>query len=393
MEMTEATILAWLCKEGDPVKKGSPIVQIETDKVTYEIEAPVSGTLRKIFAREKEVRTVGRVLGVITGEGEIFDEAQFVADELVCETRPTNQAKPEMLRRESRPKSVVATVENLATPAARRLARETGINLSTITGSGPGGRIVEKDVAAAACDVGPQVRLGMDVPVGRMRQVIAERLSQSWTRPHVYLMAEVDATRMIELRKELALSTEAVCGCKLTYNDVLIQVVALAIEGTPWLNAVWEGDHIQIPEGVNIGLAVAVEGGLIIPVIRNANKLSFSEIVRQRADLVDRARRKTLQVGETSGGTFSISNLGMLDVDCFTAVINPPQTGILAVGRIKHTAAVVDNQLAVVPMMTLVLGVDHRVVDGALAGVFLQNIKRRLESVRKAPTDHLAFCD
>lgn len=384
MEMTEAMVLAWLCKEDDPVKQGEPIVQIETEKITYELEAPASGTLRKIFAHEREVRPVGGLLGIITTEGEPFDEAGILAAALTCETPLTDRPAPETPPRESRSPSGPALTGNLATPAARRLAREAGVDLSAVTGTGPGGRILERDVAAAAAapsKAGLQLGLGMELPVVRMRQVIAERLTESWKWPHIYLMAEVDATRMIELRNELVPSIEAACGRKLTYNDLLIRVVGLVIEETPLLNAVWEGDRIRIPAEVNIGLAVALEDGLVVPVVRNANTLSLSEIVCRRADLVERARRRRLQVGETSEGTFSISNLGMFDVDCFTAVINPPQSGILAVGRIKHTPAVLNNQVAIVPVMKLVLGVDHRVVDGAVAAAFLQKVKRRLESL------------
>ena len=274
----------------------------------------------------------------------------------------------------------------VATPAARRLAREKGINILTLTATGPGGRITERDVLAAVeAREGPKrveaaapgaVRLGVTMPLTRMRGIIAERLTKSWEAPHIYLAMEIDAAEMAKLRGELLPAIERETGQKLTYNDILIKGVALAIEKFPILNGIFESDHIRVPEEINIGLAVALEDGLVVPVVRRANERSLTEIVRLRADLVERARRRKLEVDELRGGTFSISNLGMFDVEFLTAILNPPQSGILSVGRLKDTPVAKDGVIHVVPVMKLVLGVDHRVVDGAVGAAFLQELNK-----------------
>lgn len=391
MEMTEGAVVAWLIKEGDRVKKGDVVLQIETEKITYEVEAPASGTLRKIFAREGQVRRIGELLGVITADDEAFDEAEFLLQKAPLESAAVEGYKPMPYRSEVAARRPEEARRVVATPAARRLGREKGVDLFAVTGTGPGGRITEKNVLAAieggnkpaaAVPRQPTPRLGATMPLTRMREIIAERLTKSWEWPHIYLATEVDAEEMVELREELLPVIEGEIGQKLTYNDMLIKVVALAIEKFPLLNGIIEGDYIRIPEEINIGLAVALEDGLMVPVVRRANEKTLAEIVRLRAELVARARRRRLEVDELRGGTFSISNLGMFDVDFFTAILNAPQSGILSVGRIKETPAVIDGEIGIRRVIKLVLGVDHRIVDGAVAAAFLQELKRMLENVR-----------
>jgi pyruvate dehydrogenase E2 component (dihydrolipoamide acetyltransferase) len=269
------------------------------------------------------------------------------------------------------------------------LARERGVDLSAVTGSGPAGRIVEGDVLRVLSTQPKPTklaneklgwRLDASLPVTRMRAIIAERLTGSWKAPHIYLMTEVDAGEIQKLRAESHAEIQSQTGHKLSYDDILIKVVALAIEKWPLLNATWKSDLIKIPGEINIGLAVALEDGLVVPVVRDANKKSLIETVRLREGLVAKARARQLTIDDLRGGTFSISNLGMFDIDSFTAILNPPESGILAVGRIRDVPVVAGGQVVVRPVMKLVLGVDHRVVDGAAAAAFLEDIKRMLES-------------
>ncbi len=390
MEMTEGTVVAWSCQEGDRINTGDVVVQIETEKITYDVEAPAAGILRKIVVREGEVRPIGELLGVITSEDEAFDEREFST-----EKAPSTPAAVEEPNRIPAPSQDTASSPRppervRATPLAKRLAREEGLDIVNVSGTGPGGRITEKDVLAAVkawqepqpLEVAKpgETRPGTTIPITRMRGIIAARLTKSWVAPHIYLATEIDATRMGQWREKLLPSIQRETGRKLTYNDLLIKVVALALEKFPTLSGILEAEHIRIPAEINIGLAVAVEGGLVVPVIRRANESSLTEIVRRRADLVDRARGKKLEMDDLRGGTFSLSNLGMFDIDFFTAILNPPQSGILSVGKVKDTPVVQGGKIEIVPVMKLVLGVDHRVVDGAVGAAFLQEVKQTLES-------------
>ena len=390
MEMTEGTVVAWSCQEGDRINAGDVVVQIETEKITYEVEASAAGILRKIVVREGEVRPIGELLGVITSEDEAFDEREFSTEK--APSTPAAVEEPQRLPDPSKDTAPSARPPERvrATPLAKRLAREEGLDIVNVSGTGPGGRITEKDVLAAVkARQEPQplevakpgeTRPGTTIPITRMRGIIAARLTKSWVAPHIYLATEIDATRMGQWREKLLPSIQRETGRKLTYNDLLIKVVALALEKFPTLSGILEAEHIRIPEEINVGLAVAVEGGLVVPVIRRANESSLTEIVRRRADLVDRARGKKLEMDDLRGGTFSLSNLGMFDIDFFTAILNPPQSGILSIGKVKDTPVVQGGKIEIVPVMKLVLGVDHRVVDGAVGAAFLQEVKQTLES-------------
>ncbi|MGA7765293.1 MAG: dihydrolipoamide acetyltransferase family protein [Candidatus Sulfotelmatobacter sp.] len=392
MEMTNGNVVSWFFKEGDQVNKGQVIVQIETDKITYDIEASTSGLLRRILVCEGGMVPVGGVIGVIGSEDELLDERAFVEDEPLP---PLGMPKvvahtPQGTKVGESDAQQAARI--VATPAARKVAREKGVDLSAVTGSGPAGRILERDVLgtmgteqepAKHTDEEMAWRLDASRPVTRMRAIIAERLTNSWKAPHIYLMTEVDAGEIQNLRAEALREIERQTGYQLSYDDILIRVVAMAVEKRPLLNARWESDHIKIPGEINIGLAVALEDGLVVLVIRDANKNSLVETVRLRGALVAKARARKLALDDLRGGTFSISNLGMFDIDCFTAILNPPESGILAAGRIKDVPVVAGGKVVVRPVMKLVLGVDHRVVDGAVAAAFLQEIKEMLEIPRQ----------
>ena len=392
MEMTEGTLVAWVRKEGDRVKPGDVVLQVETEKITYDVEAPVHGILRKVFVRGGEAGPVGKLLGVITAEDETFEERGFADEDALAMSAALAAPQSSPGHSEAPTPNREQEERVVASPAAKRLAREKGIDIGTVTGSGPGKRVTEKDVLAAVsaqqsvtrAETGDAAtpRLGVTIPVTRMRGIIAARLTKSWEVPHIYLAAEIDATELVRVRQELLPAIERETAQKLSYNDILIRIVALAIAKFPLLNSTLEGDHIRIAEDINIGLAVAVENGLLVPVVRQANQASLAEIVRRRADLVERARHGKLTVDELQGGTFSMSNLGMFDIDFFTAVINPPQSGILAVGKLKDLPVVKGGVITIATVMRMTLGVDHRVVDGAVGAAFLQEVKRMTEDPR-----------
>lgn len=391
MEMKEGSVAAWHVKEGDRVRQGDVVLEIETEKITYEIQAPVTGILRKVAAREGEVRPIGGLLGTITGDGEGLDPRELV---VVSPAAPGPVGPPDDMPQRSAPAAGVREGEErtIATPAAKRLAREQGINIRTLTAAEPGRRITEKDVLAAVevrrkaatppVEAPTMPRLGASIPLTHIRGIIAGRLTKSWEAPHIYLAVEIDAGEMVGVREELSLLIERETGQKLSYNDILIRIVALAIEKFPLLNGSFEGDHIRIHEEINIGLAVALEEGLVVPIVRRANQGDLAEIVQLRTRLVEKARNRKLELSDVRGGTFSISNLGMFDVDSFTAILNPPQSGILSVGRLREVPVVRDGAISARPVMQLNLGVDHRVIDGAVAAAFLQEVKRMLENPR-----------
>lgn len=391
MTMIDGRVVEWLVQEASRVEKGQIVLRIESDKIEYEVEAPASGILARIYAAaSEEALPVGRLLAVILAEGEALNE-ELLASELsgfppVADSLrlPATSSASAMI-----PSSRPLGAERMkASPAARKLAEEKGVDLSRVTGTGPGGRITREDVLAAR-EAGPaapspatarEPALGVSIPLSRMRKIIAQRLTASSSQvPHIYLFSEIEATELQASRARLLPRIEAETGQRLSYNDLLIQAVAQSIQRFPLFNATLEGEVIRIPDEIHIGLAVAVEGGLIVPVIRGVHRKSLEAIVRERADLVQRAQNKRLTPDDLQGGTFTISNLGMYEVDYFTAIINPPQSAILSVGRMAQRPQVVDGEIAVRTMMWLGLSVDHRVVDGAQAAEFLQEIKRGLE--------------
>ncbi|HEY6835783.1 MAG TPA: dihydrolipoamide acetyltransferase family protein [Gaiellaceae bacterium] len=374
--MESGTIVKWLKTEGDRVEKGEPLYELDTDKVTQEVEAEASGVLLKIAVNEGEV-PVGRTIAVIGEQGE--DVPEVSAEESPREEPAPVAPPPENGRPEEAPVVRTSGGRVKASPLARRIARERGIDLAALHGTGPEGRIVAEDVerAEAAPAAAPAV-----VPVGEVerreltstRKTIARRLTEAWQIPVFQLQASADMTRVnglvVRLRED---------GTKATVTDVLTKVCATALLRHREVNAQWTDDAIIVFPTANVGIAVATPQGLIVPVIRGAERLRLAEIAAARYDIVTRAREGKLQRADLEDGTFTISNLGMYRVESFTAVLNPPQAAIVAVGAIEEQAVPVDGELAVRPMMTLTATFDHRAVDGAPAAEFLQAVKDLLE--------------
>jgi pyruvate dehydrogenase E2 component (dihydrolipoamide acetyltransferase) len=380
LELAQETgkVLRWLKSPGDAVVKGEPIVEIETDKVTVEIEAPASGVLRDVSAREGDVVAVGKTIALIFAAGEATTpdatvKASPLARKLAEEhgvdlarvkTSSGRVEKADVLAHVERHKSAgaagVAARLVAASPKARRLAAERGVDLGGLKGSGPRGAVVVADVPAEARATGPTV--------GNVWRIMAERMTASWTTaPHFYLVREVDVSRLKTWRERVSART----GARITYTDVLLRLVAAALAEHPRVNVAWKDGAIIQHGGIDIGVAVAIDDGLVVPVLHAVDTLTLAEIAARREDLVGRAQAAKLRPADIQGGGFTVSNLGMYGVDAFNAIVNPPQAAILAVGRIVDRVVAVDGQPAVRPAMVLTLSCDHRALDGARAARFI----------------------
>ncbi len=378
--MESGTIVKWLKSEGDQVEKGEPLYELDTDKVTQEVEADASGVLLKIAVAEGEVE-VGKTIAVIGEQGE---QVETKAEE----------APREEKQEAERPKQVPQTRETVsstvngrvkASPLARRIARERGIDLSAVAGTGPDGRVVAEDVERAAAGAAPAPKaapapVSEDVEVEQlssMRKTIARRLTEAWQAPVFQLGITVDMGRALEVRGRLVeLQGD---GVKPTVSDLLTKVCAAALMRHRAVNALYKGDAIELYPAANVGIAVAIPNGLVVPVIPSCERKTIAEIAAARAELVDRARSGKLQQGDLDGGTFTISNLGMFGIERFIAVLNPPQAAILAVGSTEEKPVVVDGEIVVRQRMELTLTCDHRAIDGATGAQFLGDVKAFLE--------------
>ena len=388
--METGTIVRWLKSEGENVEKGDPLYELDTEKVTQEVEAEASGVLLKILAGEGEEIEVGKAIAVIGQEGEEIPAAVAEApnEEPQAEAEPAPAPEPETA---PEPEQRVESTNGgrvKASPLARRIARERGVELSSLRGTGPEGRIVAEDVerAAASGAVSAPARAAAPVPTGevevvklnQMRKTIARRMTEAWEAPAFQIAMSADMSASIRLREAL-LARVKEGGVRPTYSDILTKVVALALLRHRDMNAHFAGDSVELFPTANIGIAVAIPHGLVVPVIPNCEARSIPEIAAARADLVERTRGGKLRSEDLEGGTFTISNLGMYGVERFTAVLNPPQAGILAVGAIEERAVVVDGDFEIQPRIDLTLTVDHRSVDGATASEFLATVKSLLE--------------
>jgi len=438
--MEEGSVFKWMKLEGEAIKAGDLLMEIETDKVTMNVEAEVSGFLRKIIVPEGQKVPVGTVIALI-GE---YDEplpVSYSGTESTGETtgettRPgemSGQSKPmvdspkvtpvarRMLEehgldvnkikgtgaarrivREDVRRALALRSENLhfqppsrqivgqapkspvslASPMARRLATEKGLNLNTIPGTGPEGAVTLRDVQRAAAELAEDasIQVKADERTAGMWRVMAERMTHSFqTIPHFYLLREVDASALVDLRGRMSSIMKRDAGVPLTYSDLLVKMVAVTLRHHPSMNATWAEGSVQFNETINIGLATAVDEGLLVPVILRADQLSLREIAVCRHELTERARANKLHLKDLEGGTFTISNLGMYGVDAFNAIITSPQAGVLAVGRIADRVAAHDKQPIVRPTVFLSLACDHRVVDGARAAQFLDDLARFVE--------------
>lgn len=364
LTMKEGTVVEWFKKEGDTVQKGEPLVEVLSEKVTYDVEAPESGILRKIFAKEGMNVPVDQAVGVIAAP-----------DETVAETDLAQAAVPSVKEEQiagsrAEVKFEAESERVLASPAAKRLARELSVDLSKVTGTGSEGRIVEDDVKRFAEQSAVKLKVREVVPLVGIRKTTAERLSFSArTAPHSTVMMEVDMSNAAKIHEATGAS----------YTDILVKAVASALDEHRMLNSTLDGEQIKVLEDVNVGVAVATERGLLVPVVHNADKKSLKEISEKVKDLVDKAKRGELTKEDLTGGTFTITNLGMFEVDVFIPIINPPEAAILGVGRIVEKPAVVSGEIKTKPIMQLSLAYDHRIVDGAPAAQFLRRVKTVLE--------------
>ncbi|MGA2421380.1 MAG: dihydrolipoamide acetyltransferase family protein [Candidatus Acidiferrum sp.] len=392
LEMAQETgkLLAWRKKEGEPTVKGEPLLEIETDKAVVEVEATADGILAGIKSREGDVVPVGSVIAWILQAGEALPlEAASAAAAPTARTvsAPLSTAPPGS---EPSPSSSSAVANAAAaaklSPKARRLAKEHGVDVSRVTPTGPDGSITTDDILAfisAAPSVAaksvtatePASETWSAEPLSQIARIMAERTTQSWTTvPHFFVTRELDATAIVAVQKNAAAKNEQRGAIRPTINDVLVALVARALAKHPLLNATWTGNTIRTNPEINISVAMAVKDGVVGAVIRNANDTPLAEIAAQRRELSERARAGKLRPADITGGTFTISNLGMFDVDSFTAIITPPQSAILAVGKIVDRVVAVGGQIAIRPMLSLTLSSDHRVVDGARAAEFLNTL-------------------
>jgi pyruvate dehydrogenase E2 component (dihydrolipoamide acetyltransferase) len=421
-------IVEWLKKEGDPVEKGEIIFVVEVEKATTEVESPASGILAKILIPEGVEAPLLTVAAIITAAGEEIPTRYRAAQTEEAPVKAKPEAGPGAFSGEARREPVASAGKVAAMPAARHMARERGIDLATVKGTGPDGLIQVKDVEAAAASApkeagviastlarklaekqgvppekmegtgirgrimradvsaymervaAPDGPLGKTIPMSSVRKVIGRRMSESAsTAPHIYFFTDVWMDPLLEFREKVASDFEKHFGLRPSINDFLIKAVALDILDIPMLNGQVKGEEIHILPEINIGLAVAMEEGLIVPAIANADRLGLVEIVRQRMDLVERARKGRLTHLEMERGTFTISSLAQFDVTHFTAILNPPQSGILSVGKTDEKLALVDGEVRVKRVATFGLSVDHRIIDGAVAARFLQNLKWKME--------------
>ncbi|PRX40617.1 pyruvate dehydrogenase E2 component (dihydrolipoamide acetyltransferase) [Planifilum fimeticola] len=393
MTMEKGTILRWLKKEGEQVQAGEPLLEVMTDKINIEVESEISGTLLKIYYGEEEEVPVNRVIAYIGEAGEKVPEAPPGVEGSARNDRVSDPAQPEA-ERESAPATAVKKVR--ATPSARKLARQLGVSLDQVPGTGPRGRVHRSDVETYASQIRREKETtppfsreeekrgetpaAEAIRMGGIRRAVARRMTESaMNAPHVTLFTEVDMGETIRLRKQLLPLVEKETGYRLSYTELIMKAAAQALARHPRLNASLKGDDMILHREIHIGLAVDVPDGLVVPVVKHVDRKGVAELVRECKSLAELARQGKLTPDQIQGGTFTVSNLGMYEVDGFTPIINPPESAILGVGRISEKPVGVGGEICLRPMMTLSLSFDHRVVDGAPAAAFLTDLKGILE--------------
>ncbi len=407
MDQENGTLVEWLKKEGDTVKKGEPLFVILTAKATIEIEAPDSGILRGITAKKDDVIPVTEVIAYIVSPDEKFETPVVKSPAVQVTEKPTSKE----VVVESKESTVLSTTTDFdtsqirATPLARAIAKEKGLDLTAITGRGTHGRIYKADVLSAlekglgtisgqkAMVTGqsftlpemqiplPNARIRERIQMKGIRSVIAQRMSYSWSSiPHIYESVTVNMEEIVRLRERINPVVQEHTGLKVSYTAILSMAVARLLPRHPYLNSSYTGEEVILWEDVNLGIATALEDYLIVPVVRGAQGMDLESIVKDMNRLLEAARGKKMEPVDMSGSTFTITNLGMFGIENFTAIINPPETAILAVGKMQDTPVVIGNQVVIRPVMNLTLAVDHRVNDGARAAKFLMDLKSTLEN-------------
>ena len=369
LEMAQETgkIVSWLKKEGDAVSKGEILLEVETDKAVVEVEANADGVLAAVKSREGDVVPVGQTIAWLVAPGEQPPAESAAAAPMARATVGALYERPG--RSQTAPTEGEGLKSPQVSPKARRLAKEKGVDITKIVGTGPDGVITSEDVLKAA-----EAPAAAPSALSAVARLMAERTTHSWTHvPHFFLVRDIDAAALVQLREKLGSKT-------VTHTDLLVALVARVLTKHPKLNASWDNGTVRMNPGINISVAMAVQDGVVGAVIPNADKTAITEIASQRKELTDRARNGRLKPAEVTGGTFTITNLGMYNVDAFNAIIAPPQAAILAVGRIADRVVALDGQVAIRPMMTLTLSADHRVVDGAQAAIFLNDLADALRT-------------
>jgi pyruvate dehydrogenase E2 component (dihydrolipoamide acetyltransferase) len=387
LEMAQETgkLIAWRKKEGDRVTKGEPLLEVETDKAVLEVEAPADGILSGVTAAAGADIPVGKTIAWILAPGETAPtENEASASAPAARGKTESHAAPVAARAPVPAASQAARIS----PKARRLAQELGVDLAAVVGSGPGGEILASDVQAAVAPAAPNAPAlkkpgNMETP-STLGRLMAERTTQSWTTvPHFFVSREIEASALNEYREKLAPEIERTHNIRITHTDLLVALVAPVLLKHPRLNSSWTTDGIHLHDHVNMGVAIAVNDGVVAAVIPNAHTATLAEIALQRRDLAERARSGKLRPADLAGATFTISNLGMHQVDQFTAIIIPPQAAILAVGSIADRVVAIERKPAVRALMGLTLSCDHRVVDGARAAMFLGDLAEAIRQPEK----------
>ena len=374
LQMTAGTVVRWLAMEGDKIQAGEPLFELETDKVTMMIDSPVSGTLLKIVAAEGEMVPVAELIAIAGEPGE--DISKLIADV----KKPVVPAVVPVGVSESPQVTPVVSVTRAAgervfiSPRAKRIAEESGIDYSKIAGTAPDGMIIERDILAAkAAKPLASPLTGNLFPMQGMRKVIAERMKYS-------LNENAQAVHRISVRMDHAINVRNALNKTVSFNDIILMATARALTEYPAINSELLDEGIWRKDFVNLGVAIALDDGLLVPVIKNADRLTLSEISRVVKELAENARNGKLHPDDMTGASFTVSNLGMYGLTDFEAIINPPQAGILAVGKIEDTVLAVDGKVEIHPVVRLTLSYDHRIVDGAPAAQFLSRVKEYLEN-------------
>jgi pyruvate dehydrogenase E2 component (dihydrolipoamide acetyltransferase) len=397
LEMAQETgkLVSWRKKEGDRVTKGEPLLEIETDKAVMEVEAPADGILAGVKAREGAVIPVGQTIAWIVSPGETPPREDKLLSS-APRTRANREGGSATASAAKDPGQIPATGAKIS-PKARRLAKELGVDITTLRGSGPGGEILACDVQAGSAHgastsaVSPpssahtQAQIEVPRSIGRL---MAERTTQSWTSvPHFFVTREVEAGALNAARESMAMAQQQTPGLRLTHSDLLVALVARVLLKHPRVNASWSAEGIRLHDQVNMGLAIAVNDGVVTAVIHDAHTASLGEISSQRRAVTERARSGKLRPSDIADATFTISNLGMYQVDSFAAIITPPQAAILAVGAISDRVVAIEGQPAVRSMMTLTLSCDHRVADGARAAAFMNDLAEAIRQPQRVLGD------
>ncbi|UCH04275.1 MAG: 2-oxo acid dehydrogenase subunit E2 [Candidatus Thorarchaeota archaeon] len=389
--MEYGVILKWMKKEGDSVNKGEPLVEIFGEKNEFELEAPADGIILKILCDVNDEIPISEPIAIIGKRGDKIPDVKprkmdvaGVAPQTVAPTTPAPTSQmSEPVAPQTPSTSVLPTGRIKASPRAKKRAEELGIDLSMVVGTGAGGRIVEKDVVAAqAAPVAglDDRKIRKSELLTPLRRTIARRMTQSAQNPHITMITEIDMTEVVALRDEINSRNAKRLGFRVSFNDIIVKGAADILERFPKFNATLVGNELRVFEDINIGVAMATEDGLIVPTVKQANKKSITQIAQETKDMGQRSKKNQLTPEELTGNTFTVSNLGPFKVDLFIPVINPPETAILALGQIKKKPVVVDDKVEVRSMMMASCAVDHRVLDGAPAGQFLEALKDYLEN-------------